>query len=191
VKKIQKEKKMIREEWRSIRGYEGMYEISNLGRVKSLPRKYVKGGIRKKVICKGYELVGLWKGEENYNAKVHRLVAEAFLPNPDNKPFVNHIDGNKRNNRIDNLEWCTPKENVAHATQTGLFKCGLNNSYTSKAVDMFDLEGNFICTYPSLKEANRQTKIDRSRIQGCCVGKYGHRSAGGFKWKYHETPIED
>jgi len=107
------------EEWRKIEGYEGLYQVSNLGRVKSLmygKEKILKGGINPY----GYHFVILNKYPIKKNMKVHRLVAKAFIPNSDNKPEVNHIDGNKLNNNIHNLEWNTRKENNSHALDTGL-----------------------------------------------------------------------
>ena len=110
--------------WLPIKGYEGLYEISNLGRVKSLPKvrgRAVTGEkILKSHVVNGYEMVMLCRNYKTFNASVHRLVARAFIPNPKNKPHINHIDGNKANNSIENLEWCTPSENMIHAYRTGL-----------------------------------------------------------------------
>ena len=110
--------------WLPIKGYEGLYEISNLGRVKSLPKvrgRAVTGEkILKSHVVNGYEMVMLCRNYKTFNASVHRLVAQAFIPNPKNKPHINHIDGNKANNNIENLEWCTPSENMMHAYRTGL-----------------------------------------------------------------------
>ena len=118
------------EVWKDVKGYEGLYQVSNLGNVKSLyglcGRKYVKREkILKKTVHLAYgnyyrEVVTLRKDKKKKEFKVHRLVAEAFLPNLENKPMVNHIDGNPLNNRIDNLEWCTNRENIIHAYETGL-----------------------------------------------------------------------
>ena len=121
------------EVWKDVKGYEGLYQVSNLGNVKSLyglcGRKYVK---REKILKKtkkrangNYyrEVVTLRKDKKKKEFKVHRLVAEAFLPNLENKPMVNHIDGNSFNNNVNNLEWCTARENVVHAYETGLMGC--------------------------------------------------------------------
>lgn len=114
----------MKEIWKTIQGYENRYEVSNLGRVKSLERidRYNRK-IEEKILAPrkhtgGYLRVQLSK-KDFY---IHRLVAEAFIPNPENKSQVNHIDGNKRNNRVDNLEWNTPLENNLHAIRTGLSK---------------------------------------------------------------------
>lgn len=113
----------MEEIWKDIKGYEGIYQVSNLGRVFSVRRKLImkpqksgKGGL-------GYYQVPLTVGGKKYLAFLHKLIAEAFIPNPDNKPHVNHIDGNKKNNELSNLEWCTLKENSKHAYDTGLNRC--------------------------------------------------------------------
>lgn len=118
------------EEWRPVKGFEGFYEVSNLGRIKSLcgwnGRRYVK---REKILnptkqegSKKYYryIVTLTKEKKRKYAKVHRLVAEAFLPNPDKKPQVNHKDGNPLNNNVENLEWCTLQENIHHSVENEL-----------------------------------------------------------------------
>lgn len=110
------------ETWKNVKGYEGMYQVSNLGRVKSLSRSiydsrgytvYRKGKIKKPSFDKnGYPQIGLCKNGTVVTRKIHRLVAEAFIPNPENKPEINHKDEDKANNCVDNLEWMTEKENV-------------------------------------------------------------------------------
>lgn len=119
---------MIKEEWKQIDGFE-YYYISNLGRVKSTRRwSGTQFYERKKIISlhkhktKGYIYVSISRDGKNYNLRVHRLVAKAFIPNPNNKPQVNHIDGNKENNNINNLEWVTNQENQIHAWRKGLCK---------------------------------------------------------------------
>lgn len=124
----------IKEEWRPIKGYEGFYEVSNLGRVRSLDREIVRNDERKQfyhgitlknIITKiGYAAVFLCKNNKYTLSHIHRVVATAFIPNPQSLPQVNHIDGNKQNNHVDNLEWCTAKQNTIHAFNTGLIKSG-------------------------------------------------------------------
>lgn len=112
--------------WRPVKGYEGLYEVSNEGRVKSLERYSVRFGHQKELIDEkiisprksgsGYMLVSLSKQGERKTKSIHRLVAQAFIPNPKSFPFINHKDENKTNNHVDNLEWCTPKYNVNYGT---------------------------------------------------------------------------
>ena len=119
----------MKEVWKDINGYEGYYQVSNLGRIKSLDRMtnnqygeyFMKGRILKNstIKDKGYCRVSLNNGNGKISKRVHRLVAEAFILNPKNKPEVNHKDGNKLNNCVSNLEWCTNKENIEHSIRTG------------------------------------------------------------------------
>lgn len=119
------------EEWRDVVGYEGLYQVSNLGNVKSLDRlvicedgfiRRMKGGLLKQQINRGYMNVRLYKNGVGKTVKVHRAVAMAFIDNNEKKPTVNHKDGNKTNNCVDNLEWFTHKEQTRHAIETGLKK---------------------------------------------------------------------
>lgn len=106
----------MKEIWKDIPGYEGLYQVSNMGRVKSL--NFNRSGLPRILKTKnrqGYPRVILWKSGKRHEVCVHRLVAQAFIPNPENKPFVNHKDGNRRNNHVDNLEWCTAQENAIHS----------------------------------------------------------------------------
>jgi hypothetical protein len=139
---------MATEIWRSVVGfdgfYEGTYEISSLGRVRSIDRvlasgNFAKGRIRTQLLdIGGYPVVGLYKDGKGNQRKVHRLVALAFIPNPDNKPVVNHRDGNKQNNSVENLEWVTNRENTNHAYQNGLIKAakGEKNSQAKLTVEL-------------------------------------------------------
>ena len=122
--------------FKPVIGFEGIYEISNLGRVKVLPREWISGTkgnclrkrgeffLAQKTTKFGYFSVKLCKDNKRTYPVIHRLIALAFIPNPDNKPMINHIDGNKKNNRISNLEWCTGDENMKHAARTGLIPKG-------------------------------------------------------------------
>lgn len=125
------------EEWKDIRGYEGFYQVSNMGRVKSLGGQcgtvYRKERIRTKSLTKdGYERVRLIRNGADKTMRVHRLVAEAFVPNPDNKETVNHIDGNKLNNVASNLEWTDRSEQMQHAYRLGL-KTSISGAHNSNA----------------------------------------------------------
>lgn len=115
--------------WKSVKGYEGLYEVSNFGKLKGLKRTINQGKCHRTweehivkfgVDGDGYFRTNLAKDGVNKTVKVHRLVAEAFIPNPLNLPEVNHIDGNKQNNNVKNLEWCTRSENLKHAVKIGL-----------------------------------------------------------------------
>ena len=111
---------MEKEAWVDVRGYNGKYKISNLGNLKSFHRNK-EGKINAFEIDKtGYKRIKLYLNKKGNHFFIHRLIAIAFIPNPENKPFINHKDGNKLNNSIENIEWCTPKENAQHAMDTGL-----------------------------------------------------------------------
>lgn len=131
----------MQEIWKEIKGYEGYYQISNLGKVKSLCRKIQNGNkfnLRKEIILKnsinsvGYYTVTLYKNNKSTVKLVHVLIAETFIPNPESKPQVNHIDGVKLNISVENLEWVTRSENIQHAYDTGLTKNKGESHYLSK-----------------------------------------------------------
>lgn len=172
----------MQEVWKAVVGGGGYYEVSNLGRVKSLARNLIK----KDAILKGYDRAGYVSVEIRVEGagrakRIHRLVAEAFLPNPEHKPYVNHINGIKDDNRLSNLEWCTQKENVKHAIDTGLFKFK-NNGGPSKGVDKLSLEGVLLESYPSQAEAIRQNNLSGNHISAVCKGL--RNQTGGFLWRF-------
>lgn len=176
------------EEWKSIKGYEGLYEISSYGRVKSLSYKYKNGKVREEIIrvtsvTHGYEFLKLNKNGESKNYKIHRLVAEAFIPNPENKPEVDHIDTNKRNNIVENLRWVTRQENCDNPRTFRTHMIAV-----TKPILQYDLDGNFLNYYPSIAEASRRTGIIVCTIQNCLAGRT--QTAKGFIWKYYSFGVE-
>lgn len=125
------------------------------------------------------------KNSKTITKKVHRLVAQAFIPNPQKLPQVNHIDGNKKNNNIENLEWCSNKYNIEEAWKLGLATGKRSEkSPNSKPVNQYDLNGNLIKTWNCAADIERELGYDVSCIGLCCKGKY--RKSYGFRWKYKE-----
>ena len=182
------------EEWRAVAGYEGLYEVSNLGRVRSLGRTInrmtrwgtvkpytIKPRILKPLHSQGdYCYVHLFdKDGTSTNHKVHRLVAKAFVPNPDNLNEVNHIDEDKDNNRADNLEWCSSSYN--HCYGTTIERAA---SKIHRAVCQFDKNDRLIREFVSVTEAAKAVGTSTTQISGCCKGKT--KSAKGYRWKYKE-----
>lgn len=176
---------MAEEIWKEIPSMP-YYQASNLGRIKSL-RTFKYSRTKKEKIevmrvrilkqqtdYKGYKRVKTMYGTK----KVHRLIAEAFLPNPENKPQVNHKDGNKLNNNIDNLEWCTNGENQIHAFKMGLQH--INAECLKKKVIQYDMNMNFIKEWESIAEAQKELKL--YHISDCCRGIRHH--CGNYKWRY-------
>ncbi len=162
------------------------YFVSNLGRVKSTMKKNEKI-LTPRENGKGYLRVHLSVNGRIKDYYIHRLVADAFIHNPENLPEVNHKDGDKGNNHIDNLEWCTRSENIRHAFDNGLSKSPRamlgrfgKNHPNSKPIIQYSMDGLFIKEYESISQAVRETGI--KSISDCCLGK--QRQSGGFVWKY-------
>lgn len=153
--------------FRDIRGYENLYQVSNLGNVKSLnyKNKNIEHLLSQGINQFGYKFVVLCKGNNQKNFRVHRLVADAFIPNPNNHKIVNHKDGNKQNNICDNLEWCTYSENLIHAYKNGLTKPHCSNN--GKRV--MCVETGVI--YNSIMDASKDTGFHFNNISQCCTGK--------------------
>lgn len=171
-----------KETFKNIEGFDG-YEISNLGRTRSF--LLIKEGlILKTNINKyGYEIVNIRKNTKSITKYIHRLVAMAFIPNPENKPTINHKDGNKLNNYLNNLEWNTVVENIRHCHKYGLWKKRFGkNHWLSKAVFQYDLDGNIVNGFGGLREASRKTGLDRYSITRACKGL--KKSYSGYIWKF-------
>ncbi len=174
-------------EFRPVAGFEGLYEISNTGIVKScrriVPRGHGYREIKESLIAikddsHGYLIVNLWKNNKLYHRKVHRLVAEAFIPNPNNYSDVNHIDENKYNNNASNLEWISHINNINYGTRNKRA-----NISKSKKVGQFDkISNELITTYINAYVAEEKTGICETNISLCCLGK--RKSAGGYKWNF-------
>ena len=198
----------MKEIWKDIKGYEG-YQVSNLGRVRSLDRidsnnHPLNGVILKPYISNsGYLLVGLYKQQKRDRKLLHRLVAEAFIPNPDNKPEIDHINTIKIDNTVflnedgsinyekTNLRWTTRKENInnpitktkmqINARKPSKGKYGKKH-HRSKPIIQYDKEGNFIKEWECANDVERVLGISNKHIGSVCLGK--RKSCGGYIWKY-------
>ena len=180
----------MKEIWKDIDGYEGKYLVSNLGRIKSLHYKRQKNNEKflKPYTCKTNPYLTVKINYKNMN--IHRLVAKAFLENPNNYPVVNHIDGNKWNNNVNNLEWCTYKHNTNEAVRIGLYdnrnKMMSISPIRSKEINMYDKNNELIRSFRDSVEAEiilkRQgIKVCSRNIRNVCCGK--RKTAGGFIWR--------
>jgi len=166
----------MKEVWKDIKGYEGLYQVSNLGRVRNAdghvhtPKKHNKG----------YYHVHLSDGHDKIKAKlVHRLVAEAFIPNPNNYPCVNHINEHKTDNRAENLEWCTHSVNMLKHFEICPRKVSLKHNCL---IEQIDKEGNLVRTWSNIAEVHREMGYHNTSLKECCEGK--RHKAYGYKWHY-------
>lgn len=178
----------MEEIWKDIPNYEGLYQASNLGRIKSIGKivngsnqfgvnfKYLKKDkILKPIINNhNYLQVSLYKNNKKAEIRVHQLIAQTFLPNFNNYKIINHKDGNKHNNHVDNLEFCTQSHNVLESYRLGL------QTPIVKKVNQYDLNGKFIKMWSSINSARKY--YNNSHISDCCKGN--RKTAGGYIWRY-------
>ena len=178
---------LIKEIWKDIPEYEGLYQASNLGKIKSLDRFNYKGHhnlekiLKQKLNKNGYLSVSLCKNKKVKVCYIHKLIAITFLDNNNNYPCVNHKDGNKQNNIVDNLEWCSYTHNNNEAIRLKLRK--------TKPVIQYDKNFIKIKKWDSIANAARILKINPSDISTVCKGK--RKTAGGYIWKYESDVIEN
>jgi hypothetical protein len=171
----------MEEVWKGIIGFEERYEVSNLGRVRSLLNTRQNKNVSSKILKinlnhKGYPIVTLVKNCKYKGKSIHRLVAEAFIENPNNLPHVNHIDGNKLNNNVSNLEWISNTDNIRHAFRNGLFKRG------GKIVLMYSLSGEFMGEFDILSDVTKKFGVESGNITRVLDGRY--KQANGYIFKY-------
>ena len=192
----------MKEIWKDIEGYEGLYQVSSHGRVKSLEREYTqwngsaqitrhtKEKIRGQFIERdGYAQVVLSKDGHAFTRRVHRLVAKAFIPNPDNLPFVNHKDETPSNNHVENLEWCTGIYNSNYGTRNEKLSVSRRKMMSSKnrPISQITLDGVEIARFESIKAASLATGVGFSGICHVCKGEPFRHTAGGYRWAFVET----
>ena len=161
---------VMKEIWKDIKGYEGLYQISNFGNIKSLRTNKLVKAFKN---TKGYCQVSLWNNNVKKMFVVHRLVAQEFIPNPNNLLQVNHKDEDKKNNNVDNLEWCSVKYNCNYGTR---------NIRLSSPVICVELNKRF----NSINDASNELNIQQAHISGCCAKRKHYKTAGGFHWQYVE-----
>lgn len=190
------------EEWKSVIGYEGFYEISNFGNCKSVERivfynndsKNRKAIFKSKLLKKtltehGYIKYRLSLDGAGKSIFAHKLVALAFIVNPDNKPQINHIDSNPKNNNANNLEWVTASENLRHSYDEGFRENKYYGATPNRKIEVSQLKnGVIVKTWESIKAACVDSRFDSSSISKCCKGKL--KSHKGFEWKYTDSALK-
>lgn len=163
--------------WKDVVGYEGLYLVSNDGKVIGTK---AKKELRFAYTYNGYPRVKLYRDAKGKTVMVHRLVAQAFIENKHGKPQVNHKNGVKTDNRVENLEWVTQTENLKHACANGLLDTSLAWHKQEKPIYQLSLNGKIIKKWVSLSEAARTLGLQISNISHCCKGRI--KSTGGYKW---------
>ena len=187
----------MKELFRDVAGYEGLYQVSNFGVIRSLgmwanskngSKRFVKGRVLKpSKDTDGYLHVALYKDCNVKWCTVHRLVAQAFIPNPENLPQINHIDENKQNNCVENLEWCSYAYNINHGTRNERVAETMTNGKLSKKVLQLTLDGKIVREWLSTAECHRNG-FDSGVVSKCCNNKYGLQGNvyKGYRWMYAE-----
>ena len=176
--------------WKDIPGYKGFYQASNLGRIKRMAAGKIREHILKQFRVGEYMSVGPSVNNVRTQRRVHRLVAMAFIPNPNRFPCINHKDENKLSNTVANLEWCDVKYNCNYGTS--ILRCSesrKNNKY-SKKVEKVDRQGNIVAIYPSLKECKRNG-YNAQIISQLCNQKSGcrYKTHKGYFWRFHKDNV--
>ena len=174
------------EVWKDVTGYEGLYKVSDKGNVFSVERRDSRGVKRGGITLnprhtRGYLQVALFKNGERKNKYIHRLVTEAFIPNPENHPDVNHLDEIKSNNELSNLEWCTREYNNNYGTRI---------ERLSKKVRAVNVKTGDVLTFNSTREAERKGFNSGGVSQACLGTYYGGRTYKGYRWYYEEEVSE-
>lgn len=181
--------------WKDIEGYEGLYQVSNQGRVKSLNRKVANAmfSVKEHIVKeadngRGYKFVSLWENNKEKKYYIHRLVALTFIPNPNGYKYINHKDEDKSNNHVYNLEWCTAKYNCNY----GNHKKKLIESYiangNNRPIDVYDMSGRFIKTYDCSNEVCKELGIGRRVLYLSCQGVT--KSCKGYRFAFHGEPLK-
>ena len=192
---------MIEEIWKDIEGYEGIYQVSNLGRVRSLdiyytkphprngvPTKYFKRGsiIINHTLRNGYANVMLKFEGGKKNFMVHRLVAKAFVPGYFEGADVNHKDCNRQNNQANNLEWMTRRDNLKYSNGDTASAMEQIHRSQRKAIIQMTMDGEFVREWPSIHSAHLALGLDSKSLSGACRQRYGMKTCGGYRWKFKE-----
>lgn len=174
---------LAREEWRDVENYEGKYQISNLGRLRSFARSVEPLIFAPHYDKDGYIMYGLRRNGKIYTKKAHRLVASAFIPNKDNLPQINHIDEDKTNNRVSNLEWCSHLYNNRYGTKRQRISFyAMYRGHTLRKIRQYTKDGLLVKEHISSRMAERETDIKHQNIIETCRG--GQTQSGGYLWCY-------
>lgn len=166
------------EVWKDVPGYEGLYQVSSLGRLKRVFKNGKDRLLSGKQDKDGYIQVIVSRNQSKKYCRLHRLVAEAFIQNPEGKPVVNHKDKNVQNNAADNLEWATVSENTRHGYYTG-------RNVHKRAVVQYTKSMEYVTCWDSIEEAAQTLEITRNNICSCCNGRL--KTSGGYIWRYKEA----